>query len=189
MVRLCLKKGFVMEPDVGMDTDPEIRTCPECGSEETGFFCRMCGALLYGEDLVLCPRCHQVVPDSEFCNQCGQGLAGIALQLKQLAMAGDSFWVTSEGTISDTDGEPVEMFSPDESVPLVEGVLPEWLEELNSAEAPPEIEARIYPSLEPIEKSQENHRNTAFMVIVLLMFVVMIGLIVLALIAALNPGG
>ena len=178
-----------MEPDARMDTEPEIRTCPECGSEETGFFCRICGTLLYGEDLVLCPRCHQVVPDGEFCNQCGQGLAGIALQLKQLAMAGDSFWVTSEGATSAISSEPVDLFGPDESVPLVEGVLPDWLEELNAAGAPPEIEARIYPSLEPIEKGRESRRNNAFMVIVLLMFVVMIGLVILALIVALTPAG
>jgi len=57
--------------------EDQNRYCPECGSQESGFFCRNCGALLSGEDNVLCPRCHHIVPDGKFCNQCGQGLSGM----------------------------------------------------------------------------------------------------------------
>ncbi|MEJ2212235.1 MAG: hypothetical protein P8129_24865, partial [Anaerolineae bacterium] len=80
-----------MEPEAEFETDEEIMFCPECGAEESGYFCRSCGTLLRGEDRILCPRCHEVVPNGDYCNQCGQTLTGFALHLRQLALAGDDF--------------------------------------------------------------------------------------------------
>ena len=51
-----------MMPEDEPETDGESISCPECGSKETGYFCRNCGRLLQGEDKVLCPRCHGIVP-------------------------------------------------------------------------------------------------------------------------------
>jgi len=72
-----------MDPEVQAEEGEESRFCPECGAEESGYFCRTCGTLLRGEEMVLCPRCHHVVPDGDFCNLCGQTLGGIALNLRQ----------------------------------------------------------------------------------------------------------
>lgn len=67
--------------------------CPECGFLETGRFCRRCGKLLHREPLVLCPRCHQPVPDARFCYTCGQILTRSALRLSVLESLGEAFWV------------------------------------------------------------------------------------------------
>ena len=140
-----------MGPDAEVETSPQAQECPECGSEESGFFCRNCGHLLRGEDMVLCPRCHQVVPGGEYCNQCGQGLGVIALQLQQLAMAGDTFWVTSGGGESSSFEEQI-LLEPDEALDLADAEPPDWLQELSTESGPPEIGPRIYPALQPIKE-------------------------------------
>lgn len=157
-----------MESEPQIEMGPEDQTCPECGAQETGYFCRTCGALLRGQDLVLCPRCHHVVPAGEFCNTCGQTVAGLALNLRQLAMAGDEFWVT--GPVPASEGPSQEdldwgTLEPDDSVELADAELPEWLNELPAAAAPPEIKAHIYPSLVPIEPKSKRSRRGPFFVL------------------------
>jgi len=178
-----------MDAEPQVESSSENRFCPECGAQEEGFFCRKCGTLLYGEERVLCPRCHQIVPDGEFCNQCGQSLGGLALNLRQLAMAGDAFWVTTEATepASDLDASP---FAPDETVTLAAPELPDWLQELPAREAPPEVESRIYPALQPIrDNRQAASGNTFLIVVVIFMFVLMVGLVALSLFVLLGRGG
>ena len=178
-----------MDAEAQVEANNDNLVCPKCGAEEEGFFCRSCGALLHGEDQVLCPRCHQIVPAGEFCNRCGQSLGGIALSLRQLAMAGDAFWVTSEATTSLSSAEST-IFAPDETITLAEPDLPDWLEELPTREAPPEVEERIYPALQPIRDRQQANRSNSFLVVVLVfMFILMLGLIALALFVLLGGGG
>jgi predicted amidophosphoribosyltransferase len=50
----------------------KTRTCPACGLEETGYFCRHCGTRLTDEEMVRCPHCGRVVPAGGFCNLCGR---------------------------------------------------------------------------------------------------------------------
>ncbi|MGD2205729.1 MAG: zinc ribbon domain-containing protein [Anaerolineae bacterium] len=177
-----------MEHEARPETNAESRFCPECGSEEEGFFCRNCGALLHGEEMVLCPRCHQVVPEGEFCNQCGQSLSGLALHLRQLAMAGDAFWVTSEATTPSPDAEKVSL-EPDKSVELAQPELPDWLEELPTQSAPDEVQSRIYPALQPIEERRGTTQNTSFLVIIILfMLVLMLGLMFLVIFFLMRGG-
>ena len=159
-----------------------VLICPECGASETGFFCRQCGTLLRGEELVLCPRCHRVVPAGDYCNQCGQSLAGIALNLRQLALAGDDFMVTSAAPTGPAAParastpavyqDALEMFSfaPDESVALEEPELPDWLEELPKTRAPREVRERIYPALRPVDShdAPKSQRRYAVAVVILL---------------------
>ena len=102
MGRILLLEGMIMDPETEIEMEPEGEFCPECGAEESGYFCRSCGTLLRGQEDVLCPRCHQVVPAGDFCNRCGQNLGGIALNLRQLALAGDDFWVTAEAAVPAT---------------------------------------------------------------------------------------
>ena len=147
-----------MESEVQDELNQEGPFCPECGMDESGFFCRNCGTLLRGEEMVLCPRCRQIVPHGEFCNQCGQGLEAIALDLQQLALAGQDFWV-SAGTFEQPSALPDSLESvqpePDESVILAEAEVPDWLKELPADSAPDEVKAHIYPSLRPIEEEPE----------------------------------
>jgi hypothetical protein len=177
------------QTDAQTETQAGGPFCPQCGSEEDGFFCRNCGTLLRGEDMVLCPRCHQVVPDSEYCNRCGQNLAGLALSLHQLATAGDSFWVTSE-----INAPPVPIketvLEPDTSVRLAEPQLPDWLQELHTETAPAELGPRIYPALEPVGREREGaSRNTSFLAVVIVsMLVLMIGLMFLVIFILLRGG-
>ncbi len=170
-------------------TDQESFFCPECGTEESGYFCRNCGALLRGEEMVLCPRCHQVVPDAEYCNQCGQSLGGLALQLQQLAKAGDAFWVTSEPTALADTAEPT-LFRPDESVPVAPAELPDWLAELNAVIPAPEAQPRVHPALRPIEEEPKAGRTRIFFVAaILMMFLLLLGLVLAAFITLLSRGG
>lgn len=170
-----------MTADAEVETNPQAQQCPECGSEESGFFCRSCGLLLRGEDMVLCPRCHQVVPGGDYCNQCGQGLGAIALQLQQLAKAGDTFWVTSGGGETSSLEEST-LLEPDETLDLADAEPPDWLQELSVESAPPEIGPRIYPALQPIEQEPAgSHRNLFFTVVFLLMFLLLVGMVVVAL--------
>lgn len=169
--------------------DQESFFCPECGTEESGYFCRNCGTLLRGGERVLCPRCHQVVPDAEYCNRCGQGLGGLALQLQQLAKAGDAFWVTSEPMALAATAEPT-LFRPDESVPVVPAEFPDWLEELNAALPAPQMQPRIHPALRPIEEERKGGRPRPFFAIaVLLMFLLLLGLVVAAVLVLLTRSG
>jgi hypothetical protein len=168
-----------MEPEVQAEENIEPRLCPECGAEESGYFCRACGALLRGDEMVLCPRCHHVVPDGEFCNVCGQGLGGIALNLRQLALAGGDFWVTAlSPPRAATESEGQGVLEPDELVRLDEADLPDWLQELSVEAAPPEVQAHTYPSLEPIAESQGGQRRTTpwvFLVLALLLLGLIVG--------------
>jgi hypothetical protein len=147
-----------MESEVQDERNPEGPFCPECGMDESGYFCRNCGTLLRGEEMVLCPRCRQVVPHGEFCNQCGQGLEAIALDLQQLALAGQDFWVAAGMTEQSSElpesMEPVQL-EPDESLVLAEAEVPDWLKELPADSAPAEVKAHIYPSLKPIIEEVE----------------------------------
>ena len=170
--------------------------CPECGSQESGYFCRNCGALLTGEDNVLCPRCHHIVPDGKFCNQCGQGLSGIGLHLRQLALAGDTFWVASgEPTPAATTPEPVEVaeLAPDESIELAQADLPDWLRDipaLPSAAAPARSGEPIYPALKPIESQPVERSQRRFLIAVLsLVIVMLLGIIFMAVLIALRSQG
>ncbi len=170
-----------MESDRQHEMDPEGSFCPECGVDERGYFCRNCGTLLRGEDMVLCPRCRQVVPQGEFCNQCGQSLGAIALDLHQLAIAGNDFWVSagafeqSSGLSEGMDLAPVE---EDESVVLAEAELPDWLKELPADSAPVEVKAHIYPSLRPIDEEEEPAKRGRVLVpVVLMLALLLLGLV------------
>ena len=166
-----------MDPELQAEEEIESRFCPECGAEEGGYFCRQCGALLRGEDMVLCPRCHHVVPDGEFCNLCGQGLGGIALNLRQLALAGGDFWVAAMSPPRlAPEGVDQEVLEPDESVQIDVANLPDWLRELSVEAAPPELQAHTYPSLEPIAE-EEPRRGRAMVFVFLLLALLLLGLI------------
>jgi hypothetical protein len=171
-----------MDPETGIEMEPEGEFCPECGAEESGYFCRSCGSLLRGQDDVLCPRCHQVVPGGDYCNRCGQNLGGIALNLRQLALAGDDFWVTAApaGPATSPAGADAGLLEPDESVVLADADLPDWLQELPTESAPAEVQAHVYPSLEPIEKEREFSRQGGlFTVMILLLGLLLLGLVVM----------
>jgi hypothetical protein len=170
-----------MESGAEPEVTREGTFCPECGAEEQGYFCRQCGALLRGEDMVLCPRCHQIVPDGEFCNQCGQTLTGIALHLRQLALAGDDFWVTAAPPAPSEAAELAEeadQLEPDEEVMLEQADLPDWLQEIPTASAPDEVKERVYPSLQPIADEPRGARQGRFLVVVaVLMGLLLVGLV------------
>jgi hypothetical protein len=177
-----------MEVDVPIESEQQSSLCPECGSEESGFFCRSCGTLLHGEDMVLCPRCHSIVPEGEFCNQCGQGLSGLALELKQLSTAGKDFWVTSETAQSLRAPEPAETSALDSMALVDASELPDWVRELNTSTMPTDVKERVYPALEPIPEDEPAKSNNLFMILVLVMFGILVILVVLTLIAAFTSG-
>lgn len=174
-----------MEPELRDETDPEGSFCPECGVDESGYFCRNCGTLLRGEEMVLCPRCRHIVPHGEFCNQCGQSLDAIALDLQQLAVAGQDFWVTAGSFEQPSElqdsMEPTKL-EPDEAVVLAEAEVPDWLKELPADAAPDEVKAHIYPSLRPIEEAEPPARQgrllTPVFVLLALLLLGLIGFVV-----------
>jgi hypothetical protein len=173
--------------------DSEGTFCPECGMDESGYFCRNCGTLLRGEKMVLCPRCRQIVPHGEFCNQCGQSLGAIALDLQQLALAGADFWVATaefEAPSELSDAEESTLLEPDESVVLAEAELPIWLKELPVDSAPDGTQAHIYPSLKPIEEpeqppAQGRFFTPVFVFLALLLFALVFAVVFLLLRGAL----
>ena len=176
--------------------EDQARYCPECGSQESGYFCRNCGALLTGEDNVLCPRCHHIVPDGKFCNQCGQGLSGIGLHLRQLALAGDTFWVASGApTPAVATPAPAEMpvLEPDESVELAQADLPDWLRDMpgvSAAAASARPEQKIYPALKPLAAQPAQHSQRRFLVAVLVLILFMlVGIVIMAVLVALRSQG
>jgi hypothetical protein len=180
MGEILLLEGMLMDPETQGEMRPQSGFCPECGTEESGYFCRSCGILLRGQDDVLCPRCHQVVPSGDFCNQCGQNLGGIALNLRQLALAGDDFWVTAAPAAPSppSESEVGGIWEPDPSVFLADAELPEWLQELPAQSAPDAVKEHVYPSLRPIEVERERSgQGRLFSVVILLL-----GLLLLALV-------
>jgi len=121
------------------------------------------------------------VPHGDFCNQCGQGLGAIALDLQQLALAGHDFWV-SAGTFEEgpgaADGEEAAQLEPDESVILAEAEVPDWLKELPADAASAEVKAHIYPSLRPIEEREEPARQGRFLTpVFVLLALLLLGLV------------
>jgi len=82
---------------------------------------------VHGDDRVLCPRCHHIVPAGKFCNQCGQTVSGVGLNLRQLALAGDTFFLSSTDAFPTVVGVEDEslLLQPDESVQLSQGDLPD----------------------------------------------------------------
>lgn len=176
-----------MDPEEQTEIGGQDLYCPECGSEETGYFCRSCGALLRGGEMVLCPRCHQVVPSGEFCNRCGQGLGELALSLAQLAMAGDTFWVTDATSMPVEALEP-DILTPDESVALADAALPDWLQALPTESTPANVDLRIYPALRPIEEKGPTSGQGRFLTLaILLMGILLLGL--MGLVAIILLGG
>jgi len=176
--------------------EDQKRYCPECASQEDGYFCRNCGALLTGEENVLCPRCHHIVPDGKFCNQCGQGLSGIGLHLRQLALAGDTFWVASGQVAAAVPTKlPAEAaaLEPDESIELAQADLPDWLREIPGGAAPAapaRSEEHIYPALKPIEAQPVQRSQRTFLVaILMLMLVLLAGIVLMAVVVALRGLG
>jgi hypothetical protein len=169
------------------DASQDVFVCTECGASETGFFCRQCGTLLRGEELVLCPRCHRVVPAGDYCNQCGQSLTGIALNLSQLALAGDDFMITSAATPpspaparAPVPAASLDTFSfaPDESIKLEDPELPDWLEELPKTRAPREVRERIYPTLRPVESGDAAGGQGRYLVaVVILLTLTLVGIV------------
>jgi uncharacterized C2H2 Zn-finger protein len=177
-----------MAPNMHSENGEGTLYCPECGSAESGYFCRTCGALLQGEELVLCPRCHKVVPHGGFCNQCGQELGEIAPSLRQLEMAGETFWVTKVPPAPIADPEPGELL-PDESVDLAAAVLPKWLQELSVESAAADMEARIYPSLQPIRDENARRQRRFLSVSIILLGIMLLGMMAMALLFLLSRGG
>jgi hypothetical protein len=119
-------------------------------------------------------------------------MAGLALNLRQLAMAGEEFWVTSAVPAPDSpaqDGLAWGTLEPDESIELAEAELPDWLSELPVEEAPPEVRATVYPLLVPIEgKSRESRRHPLLMLVMALLGLLLIGLIALVVYLVLYGG-
>jgi hypothetical protein len=149
--------------------------------------------LLRGGEMLLCPRCNHIVPDGEFCNQCGQHLSSIALHLRQLVLAGDAFWVTSQASSFSAGPSPsteAGVLEADESVPLANAKVPDWLQELPTESVPTDVAERIYPTLRPIGRVRGSVQpNRFFTAIILLTFVLMIGLVSVALFFLLHGGG
>jgi DNA-directed RNA polymerase subunit RPC12/RpoP len=163
-----ISEGMNMDAQPRDEMNTDDYRCPKCGFEETGYFCRNCGGLVHGDDLVLCPRCRQVVPGAEYCNQCGQVLGDLALTLQQLALAGDAFWATGETGLPPSSPEP-SLLAPDESVDLAPAELPDWLQELPAELAPPEVQQHIYPALRPIEAERAASQQRPFLIVVILL--------------------
>jgi cytochrome c-type biogenesis protein CcmH/NrfG len=139
-----------------------------------------------------------VVPAGEYCNRCGQGLAGVALKLQQLALAGEDFMVTLTPPVAPATSatpapppaaEELAPLVPDESVELEDAELPDWLEELPAAAAPAEVRERIYPALRPVEPAHTGSQQTRFLAAVVVLLVLMlISLVGLALILLFQGG-
>jgi hypothetical protein len=135
-----------------------------------------------------------VVPNGEFCNQCGQALGGAALNLQQLAMAGEDFWVAA---MSPAPAAPqpgpaeVGLRAPDDSVRLAEAELPDWLAELPAGSIPAEVKAHVYPSLIPIQAQDKpsSTRGRILTLIILLLSLLLLSLIGLAVVLMLRGGG
>jgi hypothetical protein len=178
---ILIQRGSAMERETQVEMSPEGHFCPECGMEETGHFCRNCGTLLRGEDLVLCPRCHHIVPGGGFCNRCGQHLGGIALNLRQLALAGDDFWVTTATPTSPampSDGAELRSVKPDASVVLADAELPGWLKELPVDSAPAEVQAHVYPALTPIKEAERRtYRGTVLTLTLVVLVLLLLSLV------------
>jgi hypothetical protein len=119
------------------------------------------------------------VPEGEYCNRCGQNLGAIALNLQQLALAGDDFWVTAAAAAPTTQEPDPGFFAPDESLDLEDGELPDWLQELPAKEAPVEVKERIHPALRPMERPPQAGGQSSFLSIA----VVLMGLLLLGLVA------
>lgn len=177
-----------MEPEVEAETNQQDHFCPECGAEEPGYFCRSCGALLRGDTSVLCPRCRQVVPAGGFCNQCGQGLGGVALTLGQLAMAGEPFWVNDEAPAPAFALEP-SVLPPGRSMDLAQAQLPDWLHDLPVDSQPIAGMPHVYPSLEPIgQGSQGGGRGLFVSVAVLLMGLLLLAMMLMVVVFLVRGG-
>jgi hypothetical protein len=96
-------------------------------------------------------------------------------------MAGETFWVSSGGSEPGSLEEP-DLLEPDESLELADAEPPDWLQELSTESAPDEIGPRIYPALEPIgSKPSGSRRNLFFTAVIVLMFLVLVGMVVVAL--------
>jgi hypothetical protein len=175
-VKEPILEGAAMQPDMQTEPNEKERVCPGCGFEEDGYFCRNCGTLLRGGERVLCPRCHQVVPGGGFCNKCGQDVSDFALSLRQLAMAGETFWVT-EGMAEPTPSLEPDVLPPDESVELADADLPYWLPRLPTESAPADVEERIYPALRPLGRKRTSGQQGRFLALaVLVMGLLLLGL-------------
>jgi hypothetical protein len=181
-----------MVPENETQMTVESMFCPECGAEESGYFCRNCGTLLRGQEYLLCPRCHQVVPNADFCNYCGQGLSGMALSLQQLALAGEDFWVTGgagPATPAAVQSSKTSLWEPDESMELAAGDLPDWLQELPTETAPAEVQAHIYPALRPMEAQRGTIQQGGFLIwIVLFMGLMLLGLVAITILLLVQGG-
>jgi hypothetical protein len=181
-----------MDPETPAEATPDDGFCPECGIEESGYFCRSCGALLHGRKMALCPRCRHVVPNGSFCNQCGQSLIGVALNLEQLDIAGDDFWVTDGDASSQAralGSSKAGVLDADDLLIPEDAELPDWLRDLTARPVPAEPGPRIHPSLRPIGAERgPRSRNTFFTVAILLMFVLMLGLVFLTFLVVLRGG-
>jgi hypothetical protein len=131
------------------------------------------------------------VPSGEFCNQCGQALGGIALNLQQLSMAGEDFWVSAASSVPAPAGRAdLGPQVPDESVHLAEADLPDWLAELPASSVPAEVKAHVYPSLKPIETQEPSPpRGRALTLVILLLGVLLLSLVGLALVLMLGLAG
>lgn len=190
MVRNSSKEleGGVMEPEVETEIEQQDHFCSECGAEETGYFCRSCGALLRGDTSVLCPRCRQVVPAGDFCNQCGQGLGGVALSLRQLAKAGEPFWVGDEAPAPAFILEP-SVLPAGSSMDLAQAQVPDWLHDLPVGLEPIAGQPHVYPSLEPIgQRRQGGGRGQFVMVAVLLMGLFLFAMMIMVLVFLVRGG-
>ena len=176
-----------MEAQARDEMNTDDRRCPKCGFEETGYFCRNCGGLLHDDELVLCPRCRQVVPGAEYCNQCGQALGNLALTLQQLALAGDAFWIAGE-TVPPPSSQELSFLVPDESVDLAPAELPDWLREL-PAGFPPEVQQSVYPALTPIQVETAASKQRRFLIVVILLTgLLLLSVIFMALFVMLRGG-
>jgi hypothetical protein len=65
-------------------------------------------------------------------------------------------------------------------VVLADADLPDWLQELPTESAPAEVQARVYPSLKPIEEEREFSRQGGlFTAMILLLGLLLLGLVVM----------
>jgi hypothetical protein len=82
-------------------------------------------------------------------------LGAIALDLHQLALAGDVFWISDGAVELPEETEETGLLEPDDSVVLVEAELPDWLKKLPTEPVAAETKPHVYPSLRPIEEEVE----------------------------------
>ena len=114
------------------------------------------------------------------------------MNLRQLALAGDDFWVTAGTPASPavpSGGAELSPVEPDASVVLADAELPDWLKELPVDSAPAEVQAHVYPSLTPIQEGKRRTYQGAALTLALVVLVLLLLSLVAFVVFLLVRGG